>query len=209
MAATAAAKKVDKDRTALEDIDKGDAVQIESEDHIDEFDKRVERLTTIAEEADFESGSLLGDVRDTLLEIFRHRPKAWSQMSEAEQRDLAKALENSAKMLVRKVVVVVAEQDEIAVAAVLKGYSAKGGTFKLNAEARGDQETALQLFDMDGHDVVIMSADASRFLGNAKDAAIEPDQPEMSLEPPENGEQEPAEDGEASEGVEGTEAESD
>lgn len=155
-----------------------------NEDHITEFEKQLERLQAIALDANFSSGSLVGDIRDVLLDTFKLRPKAWSQHSEAEQRDLAKALENVAKTVISKVVLVVAEQDEISVSATLKGYSAKGGTFKLNAEARGDQETALQLFDMDGHDVIIMSADSARFTGQAKPAAVEPDQPGLSLEPP-------------------------
>lgn len=148
------------------------------DDHIAAFEKQMERLVGIAENAEFESGTLVGDIRDTQLDIFRNRPKPWSAMSETEQRDLAKALENVAKLFIKKVVIVVAEEDTISVRATLKGYSADGGdVFKLKGEARGDEQTAIDLFRMDGHDVVIMSADAQRFLGQRKDADISVDQP--------------------------------
>jgi hypothetical protein len=156
----------------------------EAVDHVDEFERRIETLTGIAESAEFESGSLLGDIRDTIVEIFKHRPKPWSQMSEAEQRDMARGIEQSARTLVRKIVVVVAEEDLVSVQATLKGYSAKGGTFKLNAEARGDEETARLLFEMDGHEFVIMSADATRFLGQKGDAAVQPDAPALPFSDP-------------------------
>lgn len=156
-------------------------VEAEAEDHITEFDKRVERLTAIAEAAEFESGTLLGDIRDTMLEQFKHRPKPWSQMSEAEQRDLAKAIENSARTLLRKLVIVIAEEDLPSVSATLKGYSVKGDVFSLKAEARGDEETAIQLFNLDGHDVVIMSASADRFMSQRRDAEVQPDQPGLEL----------------------------
>lgn len=163
---------------------KAKGAEKEAEDHIAEFEKRIETLVSIANDAEFESGSLVGDIRDTMLDIFKNRPKPWSAMSESEQRDVAKALENVAKTFIRKTVVVVAEEDLFSVMGQLKGYSGKGGTFKLNVEARGDEETARELFNMDGHDVVIMSADAQRFLGQKQDAEIQPDAPQLGLEPP-------------------------
>lgn len=153
----------------------------EAEDHISAFDEKVEKLVQLASEAEFENGSLLGDVRDRMLEIFKNRPKAWSQMSEAEHRDIGKALENAAQTLIRRVVLVVAEGDEISVTGTLKGYSAKGGDFQLKVEAQGDDATALQLFKMDGHAVVIKSADASKLLGKKSEAEVIPDQAALAF----------------------------
>lgn len=165
----------------------------EPEDHISAFDEQLEKLQQIVLDAEFDTGSLLGGVRDTLLEIFKHRPKAWSQMSEAEHRDLGKALENAAQALIRRVVLVVTEEDEIAVTGTLKGYSAKGGDFQLKVEAQGDDETALQLFKMDGHSVVIISADASKFLGKNGEAEVIPDQAALAFSDSEEPPKEPAE----------------
>jgi hypothetical protein len=153
----------------------------EGEDHVTAFERLIAKLVGIVENAEFTSGTLVGDIRDTMLDLFKSRPKTWSQMSEAEQRDTSKGLENVAKLLLRKLTIVIAEQDEVSVHATLKGYSVKGGAFKLNAEAKGDEETALRLFEMDGHAVVIMSAEAERFFGQRKDADVLADQPTLPL----------------------------
>jgi hypothetical protein len=165
-----------------------------AEDHIAEFDARVEKLVKIAEDAKFESGTLLGDIRDTMLEQFKHQPKPWSNMSQIEQRDLGKVFENAARLFVRKTVLIVAEEDLVSVQGTLKGYSGKGGDFKATIEARGDEDTALELFKMDGHAVVIMSADATRFEGQRKDVETQPDQPALGFSDGPTGEQPPADD---------------
>jgi hypothetical protein len=156
-----------------------------AEDHIDEQNQALERLLAIAEDAEFESGTLVGDIRDAFLDIVKNRPKPWSQMSQQEQQDLVKVAENVSKTFIRKVVRVVAEEDTISVDGTLKGYAAKGGLFTLKIEARGDEETAHELFKMDGHSVVIMSADATRFTGQKSDAVTEPDQPDLKFSDPE------------------------
>jgi len=172
-----------KDKAKVEIPEEG-GIAGDAADHIDEFTKLLERLESLALNAEFTSGTLVGDIRDVLIDTFKNRPKPWSQLSEGEQRDLAKALENVAKTVIKKTVLVVAEQDEISVTATVKGYSAKGGVFKINAEARGDEDTAQQLFGMDGHDVVIMSADSQRFTGQRKDPEVQPDQAALFSDAP-------------------------
>lgn len=161
----------------------------EAEDHITAHDRAMARLMAIAEEAEFDGGTLVGDLRDTLLDIIKSRPKPWSQTSNAEQRDLANALEAIAKLLVRRVTLVVAEQDEISVQAKLKGYAVDGETFKLKVVAQGDEETALGLFRMDGHDVLLISADSTRFNGQRRDVRTDPDQREIPFADPPAAEQ--------------------
>lgn len=151
------------------------------EDHVTQFERRVERLTEIALEAEFSGGSLVGDIRDALLDTFKHRPKPWSQMSQDEMRDMNKGLETIAKVLIRKIVLVVAEEDDVSVPATLKGYSVKGDTFQLKVEASGDEDVALELFRMDGHDVVILRADARRFHGQKREAEVIPDQASLGF----------------------------
>lgn len=147
------------------------------EDHITAFERRVDRLMEIVEEAEFESGTLVGDIRDTNLEIFKNRPKAWSQLSAGEQGDIVRALEAAAKKVLRKLVIVIAEEDDVSVHATLKGYAVDGDTFKLKVVAKGDEETAAELFRMDGHEVIMIRADARQHHGQRKDAEIQPDQP--------------------------------
>lgn len=160
-------------------VNNGDESPVE--DHVTAFERRIDRLTEIALEAEFAGGSLVGDIRDALLDAFKHRPKPWSQMSADEMRDMNKGLETIAKTLIRKIVLVVAEEDDVSVPAILKGYSVKGDAFALKIEAKGDEDTALELFRMDGHDVVILRADAKRFHGQKREAEVIDDQASLEF----------------------------
>lgn len=157
-------------------VDAAEGTDIERPTDQSAFDARIERLSRIAEEAEFDSGTLVGDIRDLIVDLYKSRPKPWSQMSSGDQRDIYRAAEDVAKKVLRKLVIVVAEEDEISVHAKLNGYSADGETFKLKATVQADEETALQLFRLDGHEVVILSADATRFTGQRRDPAVMPDQ---------------------------------
>lgn len=148
------------------------------------FEKRLDDLVELCVNADFESGSLLGDIRDFFIEDCKHRPKSWSQMSSSQQRDYARSAEERARLIIRKVALVIAEQDDITVHATLKGYSADAGTFKLKLVARGDLEVAGQLYALDGHDVVLISADSKRFGGQRKEAENLPDQAKLEFADP-------------------------
>lgn len=132
----------------------------------------VSNLVTTAQ---FESGSLLGDMVKLIVSLFKDRPKNWSQMSELEQRDMGKAITEKCKTILKRVAMVIAEEDEISIAATLKGYSAKPGEFDLKLSAVSDSETATQLFNLNGHDVLIISADAERFFGSGPEIETDPD----------------------------------
>lgn len=162
----------------------GETGKVEAEDHITAFDRHVERLSRIAEEAEFESGTLVGDIRDGLLDIFKARPKLWSQMSESEQRDLARGLESVAKVVLKKLVIVLAEEENVSVHATLKGYAVDGETFKLKVVAKGDEDTAAELFRMDGHEVILIRADARRHHGQRSDGGVQADQPTLAFSDP-------------------------
>ena len=136
----------------------------------------MQRLARIVENAVFDTGSLLADVRNLLLMLYKEQRVLWSGRSEQEKRDFAKQVEAQAKTLIRKITRVVAEGETISVAGKLERYT-HSGSFDLKISAQSDEEAALQLFRMQGHDVVIMSADAARFLEDAKAPEVEPDEP--------------------------------
>lgn len=159
-----------------------------------ELDRKIERLSLIAEQAEFESGSLVGDIRDAIVEQYKNRPKPWSQLSEGEQRTLYSNLEHVAKLLLKKLVRVIAEEQDVSVPATLNGYSVDGNTFKLKVVANGDEETAAELFKMDGHEVVLIRADAKRFHGERKPGEVQPDQLGLTFADGEPREAPPADD---------------
>lgn len=158
-------------------------------DHVAAFSRGLDDMERVVLEAKFESGGLLANLRDTIIELFKARPKVWSQMSQMEQRDTAKQIEAQAETLIRKIVRVVTEGETISVSGKLERYT-HAGTFDLKISAASDEETALELFRMQGHDILIMSADAKRFL-DAPEAKTDPDEPvlPLALAEPEQGEE--------------------
>lgn len=174
--------------TGTETVAEEDEVPVLDPLDADAFDDRLARLVEMCEEAEFESGTLVGDIRDLLIEDAKHRPKPWSQMNQRQQGDFVRAAEEVARKIIGKVVIVLAEQDDITVHATLKGYAADGGTFKLKLVARGDMEVAQQLYALDGHEVVLISADSKRFTGQRRDPPIAPDQGALTFADPPGGE---------------------
>lgn len=144
-------------------------------DHAEAFERSMTEIERIVLQCEFQSGSLLSTFVSTLVGIFKNRPKQWSQMSEGEQRDMKTKLENIGKDLIRRITRVVSEGEEISVAGKLESYTHKG-SFDLKISAGADENAALELFKMQGHDIIIKSADSKRFLDDTNDDDIDPDQ---------------------------------
>lgn len=168
-------------RAATESL--GDAVEDRDADEDRATDFMVDRLVSIAQTAELDRGTLVGDVRDTLLDLFKANPKPWSQLLEDQQRRIADALETSAKALIRSIVVIVAEDNEegAAIHAKLESYAEKGG-LKIALTANGDRETVLALHDAVGQQVVVKRADSTRYGGQRREAGVQPDQPGLGFE---------------------------
>ncbi len=155
----------------------------EAEEKVDAHERNMQHLEELAVNAEFESGTLVGDIRDFMLQLYKERAKNWSQSSASEQRDIVAMATVVAKKVIKKVARVVAEQDAASVHATLKGYNAGDG-FDIKLKANADEETAIELFRMQGHEVIIISAVARRFEGQRKDADIEEDQAPLPFSDP-------------------------
>lgn len=166
----------------VDDTKKSETVD-ELADKLDAHERNMQHLEELAVNAEFESGTLVGDIRDFMLQLYKERSKNWSQCSAGEQRDLVAMATTVAKKVIKKVALVVAGQDNNSVHATLKGYSAGDG-FDIKLKANSDEETALELYRMQGHEVIIISADARKFEGQRKDADIEEDQAPLPFSDP-------------------------
>lgn len=151
------------------------------EDRESVHERRMERLHNLVEEAEFESGTAFGDLRDTVLEIVKHRPKLWSAMDQSEQRDLIRFVEAAAKRILAKVVQVVAEQGVDSIDATLTSqFAVKGETLEAKVKVDHiDNDVLADVFKLAGHRIVIISADDKAFSGARKPQDGEPDQPEI------------------------------
>lgn len=163
--------------------DLGDAINARDADDDRATDFMIDRMTAIANEATMASGTLVGDVRDTLLDLFKANPKPWSSLLEDQQRRIADGLEHCAQVIIRAIVVIVAEDDAqgATIHAKLESYAEKGG-LKIALTANGDRDTVLALHDAVGQQVVVKRADTNRYAGQRRGAEIDPNQPGLAFE---------------------------
>lgn len=147
------------------------------------FERRVSRLANIAETAEFESGTAFGDLRDTVLDMFRASPALWSSMDSNQQRDMGRRVEGMCRTVLEKVVRVVAEEDLPTIqATVLPAFNTKGDTVELKVKVDHiDAETLLEIYRLAGHKVVLISADAKAMMNQRREVKIDPDQLGLSF----------------------------
>jgi hypothetical protein len=145
------------------------------------FERRLGRLTTIVEEAEFESGTALGDIVELILDLFKHRPKLWSTMSNDEQKTVVRTIETTAKDVLKKVVLVIAQEDSITLQGTFLGqFNVKGETIEAKVKIEGvDDEVLSHAFRLAGHKVVLVSADDKRFSSKRREPETIPDQVAM------------------------------
>lgn len=164
-----------------------DTVEDQAGKHEAAHEAMLATLEAVAEDSNITSADLKQLVavnRDAMIEVFKHRQKPWGQLSAGEQGDVAKALEHASKILVRKIVVILAAQNRPHVRAKLEGYGEDSGVkikLSLAAMTPEDQSTAiLLLHGAVRKEVLIVTADAEAHAG-AKKAKIEPDDPELKF----------------------------
>jgi hypothetical protein len=180
----------DADKTVDEQTIQADAAMTEAEaeavvqptdlDEQSARERHFERLSNMVADAAFESGTALGDLCDLILDLFKHRRKLWAAMTPSEQSETMRHVEKMAKPILWKIVRVIAEEESDTIAATLDGYSAKDG-FKISLKAVADEDTAMALWKMAGHAVVIISADDKRFSSRRRPIPVGQDQVEMAF----------------------------
>lgn len=176
----------------------------------------IDRIDDIAEAAEIDERTLAGDMRDTMLDIFRNRHKAWGAMSPGEQRDVAVAIDGAVKLTIRKAVRAIAAGDKTTVTAQLGQYTDKGGgeiTGAIKLVGVTDNNI-LALHRAAGKTVLIVVADEGPYLGERAPVEFDPDHPELEFDAGDDreagggaGSSATAGDGERAEGEEEDEAE--
>lgn len=158
-------------------------VEQHAEDGPDAIDREVDRMVQLALDADFEGRTLVGDIRDHMVEVRKSSGKPWSELLEMDQRRLAQGFEHLAQTLVRRITMVVAEADSngLTVHATLKSYGEDGG-IKIALTATSDADTVVALHSMVKQNVILRAADPTRYNAQRSEAPIERDQGDMGFE---------------------------
>lgn len=140
-------------------------------------------LESLAERHGLDIGSLVGDLRDGMLEQFKQRLKPWGQMLAGDQHDVAAALEFSAKSFVRRAVIQLAAENRPTVRGRLKKFAHDGAKIIATIEVPlTDDATILAINHASGKEVLIVTADADPFMGERRPADISADQGGLAFE---------------------------
>lgn len=140
-------------------------------------------LEALAEEHGLDTETLVGDLRDAMLSLFKHRLKPWGQMLAGDQRDVAGALELAAQTFVRKAVNMIAAGDRPNVRGRLKKFSHDGGKIVATIEVPlTDDGTILAINHACGQEVLIITADPNPFGGERRGADVDEDQADLGFQ---------------------------
>lgn len=148
--------------------------------------RMVDRIMVIvSDEANgngFARGSLVGDIRDTLIDVLKIHG-AWGKMAEADQKQLAGGIEDFSKELIARVTAIVVRDISGGheIMAKLDSYAEKGG-LKIQLSAEASTQTVIGLHKAHGKMVMIRPADTNDYNGQRREPAVEPDQPDLQFE---------------------------
>lgn len=164
-----------------------DSGKSDNEDQGDEAalqQSALDRLENTVNEITLGTGSLVADVTDTILELFKRRPKPWSASSPQEQRDVAKVAQFAAKELVNNIVSLVAANNRPSIRATLDGISVADkitGKFKLNSLPEDRMaETLAELYHANKKTILIITADSGEYEQKQRDP-VDPEEPELAF----------------------------
>jgi hypothetical protein len=134
-----------------------------------------------------DGGKVVASATLWVIELFKRRPKAWDQLSQAEQRDLASGIEHNVKELVRHVVEAVARQGRDPVRCLLVGFTDKGDDIKVELKVKAftpeeNEAAVLGLHRARGKHVLVTVASADDFHDEPARDESEPDQRPLEFE---------------------------
>lgn len=146
----------------------------------------------IDDDPDFnpELGTLMGDMRDVMLQRIRTLQKPWQQMTEQEQTDCANGIELGARDMIRKTVRLLNKHDWPHSVVSLGQVTITGDKgIKAQIECANIQHNRDVLGGHVGQQVMVMMVDSETFMAARAPVKIDKDQPEMPLDitPPVDG----------------------
>lgn len=155
----------------------------------------IQGMHNITEQLELDSGEMVFDVRDFLLDQIKARPKPWSATAQIEQREVAQACEHAARELVRQIVEKVAARGADPIRVLLTKVNAGGedivvtGKVKfIGVEATEQDKAILALHHAIGKHVMLTRATVEDYAGQGREAETLPDEPGLQFEADEDDE---------------------
>jgi hypothetical protein len=129
--------------------------------------------------------TIAGDLRDFFIQMWKDRPKPWSQTSNGEQNDIVRAVEYAVRNAVAKSVDLIAtnQMADVPIRAILESYADKGdikAVLKIKTADDTDAENAvLALHRAQGKLVLISKATPADYLGERGQVQTDADDPAL------------------------------
>lgn len=125
--------------------------------------------------------TMKGDLRDLVLDLFKHRKKSWQEMGEAEQREVASNTEMSIAHAIDKAVQIMAADGRQTILATLEQITIKDG---IKAVAVLDKHSPYRhdLADAQGKEILIVVGGGDTYHGAASEVEITKDEPSLPLD---------------------------
>lgn len=148
--------------------------------------KAIEEAEAAASAVNFDTRSLVWDLRDAMLEQYKRRPRPWGGLSQAEQRDVAAALEHAAQEFTRKAVEAIAAGGQQPVRVLLNKVNLGddiviSGKVKTFSEEEED-EAVMLLHHARGKHVMLTVASKDDYQEGQRDPETDADQNELEFE---------------------------
>lgn len=143
---------------------------ISTAEELSEVEKRVEFVMS--------SDTLMGDIRDVMLDRLKAMPKPWTVMSENEQRDLIWGVSSAAENLIRQAALLIAANGYPTIQGQVEQSTIKDDIKTIVRVAKSHPDR-LSLMDAAGHSCILVIADVAQFMGERAPAKPDPEQPDM------------------------------
>lgn len=131
------------------------------------------------------ASTLLGDVRDQLLQVLQSIEAAWPSLAEARQGQLITAMRQLAERVIREIAQVIAARGFPAVPVKVGRIVLGGKAGKISSAIETDfsVEAIATLAAAHGKTAMLVVVDEGVYAGESAPALPDPDQPMLKLEP--------------------------
>lgn len=148
----------------------------------------TDAIESAATDAPLDLSTLVGDLRDFVLNLFKNKPKTWKELSNAEQRDLAAATEHTSREIIERIVDLIRTDGKVdPIKAILESYAEKDGikaVVKIKAfDEVGTLAAVAGLHKAVGKMVLLTPASAEDYRDQREEPEFDADQPDLEFDP--------------------------
>lgn len=132
------------------------------------------------ETIDFARETLLGDVRDALLDHIKSLRKSWPEFSRVEQLQIVEHCKTISENLIKQAVQIIAADGRRTIVADVEKIEVKDG-IKVHAKCTNLQQSLIDLGASVGKTVLIVVADDHDYSGQREEPETDPDQRQFNF----------------------------